>query len=144
MCIRDSALDDVDLALRRIAFLTIGELAWKAAAVERAFAPDEVARLPRCFACARRIDSLADDALGNRRVLLEELSELVVDDRLNDALDLSVTKLRLGLSLELRLRDLDADDAGQSLANVVAADTRVLQIFRQVALRRIRVDRTRE
>ena len=135
------ALDDVDLALRRIALLAVGQLARKAAAVERAFAPDEIARLARRLARACRIDGLADDPLRDRRVLFEELSELVVDDRLDDALDLGVAKLRLGLPLELRLRNLDADDAGQSFADVVAADAGVLQILRQVALRRIGVDR---
>ena len=48
--------------------------------------------------------------LRDGRVLLEIRAELVVDDRLDDALDLGVAELRLGLAFELRLRDLDADD----------------------------------
>ena len=64
--------------------------------------------------------------------------ELVVDDRLDDALDLGVAELGLGLPLELRLRDLDADDGGQPFADVVAADAGVLEILRQVVLRRRR------
>ena len=54
------AFDDVDLAQGRVAFLAIGQLAGQAAAVERALAPDEVARLARRFARARRVDRLAD------------------------------------------------------------------------------------
>ena len=69
------------------------------------------------------------------------LPELVVDDRLDDALDLGVAELGLGLALELRLRDLDADDGGQALADVVAADAGVLQVLGQVALGRVGVDR---
>ena len=132
------ALDDVELALRRIALLAVGQLAGQAAAVERALAADEIARLARRLARARGVDGLADDALGDGGILFEELTELVVDDRLDDALDLGVAELRLGLALELRLRNLDADDAGQTLADVVAADARVLQVLRQVVLRGVR------
>ena len=72
-------------------------------------------------------------ALGDRRVLLEERAELVVDDRLDDALDLGVAELGLGLAFELRLRNLDADDGGQPFADVVAADA-LLQVLREVVL----------
>ena len=72
-------------------------------------------------------------ALGDRRVLLEEGAELVVDDRLDDALDLGVAELGLGLPFELRLRNLDADDRGQPFADVVAGDA-LLQILREVVL----------
>ena len=52
------ALDDVELALRGIALLAVGELAGQAAAVERALAPHQVARLARGLARARRVDRL--------------------------------------------------------------------------------------
>src|SRR5690606_39551693 len=41
------ALDDVDLALRRVAFLAVGQLAGQRAAVERALAAHQVACLAR-------------------------------------------------------------------------------------------------
>jgi hypothetical protein len=103
------ALDDVDLALRRVALLAVGEFSRAAAAVQGALAAHQVARLARGLAGPRRIDRLADDALGHRRCLFEILPELVVDDRLDDALDLGVAEFRLGLTFELRLRNLDAD-----------------------------------
>ena len=138
------AFDDVDLALRGIALLAVGQLAGKAAAVERALAAHEIARLARRLARPRRIDGLADDPLGDDRVLFEVLTELVVDDRLDDALDLGVAELRLRLAFELRLRNLHADDAGQPFADVVAADAGVLEVLRQVALRGVGVDRARQ
>jgi hypothetical protein len=95
------ALDDVQLALRGIAFLTVGQLAWKAAAVERSLPPHEVACFARSFARARGVDRLADDPFGDRGILFEILTELVVDDRLDDALDLGVAKLRLRLALRI-------------------------------------------
>ena len=65
------ALDDVELAEGRIALLAVGELAGQRAAVERALAADQVARLARRLAGAGGVDRLADDALGDRRVLFE-------------------------------------------------------------------------
>ena len=126
---RRFTLDDVELAQRGIAFLTVGQLARQRAAVERALPAHQVACLARRLTRARRIDRLGDDPLGDVRVLLEKRTELVVDDRLDDALDFGVAELRLRLPLELRPRNLDADDAGQPFADVVAADRRVLQVL---------------
>ena len=99
------ALDDVELALRRVALLAVGELAGQRAAVERALAPHQVARLAGRLARPGRVDRLRDDLPGDRRVLLEVGRELLVDDLLDDALHLGVAELRLGLPLELRLRE---------------------------------------
>ena len=137
-------LDDVELAQRGIAFLAVGQLARQGAAVERALAAHEIARLARRLARPRGVDRLQDHALGDVGVLFEERAELVVDDRLDDALDLGVAELGLGLPFELRLRDLHADDRGQAFADVVAADRRVLQVLRQVVLRRVGVDGARQ
>ena len=99
------ALDDVELAQRGVALLAVGQLARQRAAVERALAPHEIARLARRLARARGVDRLADDLARDAGVLLEEGAELVVDDGLDDALDLGVAELGLGLSLELRMRE---------------------------------------
>ena len=115
------ALDDVDLALRRIALLAVGELAGQRHVVERALAAHEVARLARRFARERRVDRLRDDPLGDGRVLLEERAQPVVDDALDDALDLGVAELGLRLAFELRLRNLHRDDRRHAFADVVAA-----------------------
>ena len=79
-------------------------------------------------ACALRTMSLA---LGG--VLLEPGAELVVDDPLHEALGLGVAELGLGLALELRLGELDRDDRGQALADVVAGDP-VLALLDQAPL----------
>ena len=115
------------------------------AAVERALAADEVARLARRFARPRRVDGLERSTrLATAGFSSRIRAELVVDDRLDDALDLGVAELRLGLALELRPRNLDADDGGQALADVVAADVRVLQILGEVVLAGVVVDRPRQ
>ena len=139
----DSPFDDVQLAQRRVALLAVGELAGQGAVVERALAPHQVARLPRRLARAGGVHRLRDDALRDRRVLVEVRAELVVDDGLDDALDLGVAELGLRLALELRPRDLDADDAGEALADVVAAHA-LARVLGQLVLRRVEVDRARE
>ena len=79
-------------------------------------------------ACALRTMSRA---LGG--VLLEPGAELVVDHALHEALGLGVAELGLGLALELRLAELDRDDRGQALADVVAGDP-VLALLDQAPL----------
>jgi hypothetical protein len=89
------ALDDVDLALCRIAFLAVGELAGEAAAVERALCAAPGRAPCGGLAGTRRIYRLADDALGDGRCFFEVLPQLVVDDRLDDALYLGVSSFVL-------------------------------------------------
>ena len=57
--------------------------------------------------------------------------------------DLRVPELRLGLPLELRLRDLHRDDRGEPLADVVPAEA-LLQVLGQVVLGGVEIDRARE
>ena len=61
-----------------------------------------------------------DDPPGDRGVFLEVRAEFLVDDGVDDALDLAVAELGLGLAFELRVGHLDADDGGQAFADVVA------------------------
>src|SRR5262249_5576107 len=112
------ALDQEDLALARIAALAVGELAGQRRAVERRLAARQLARLARRLARTRRRQRLLDDAARHRRILLEELSEPGRHDRLDEAFDLGIAELGLGLALELRLRQFDADDRRQALAYV--------------------------
>ena len=114
------ALDDVQLALRRVALLAVGELPGRCDALERALADDEVARLARRLAGARRGERLLDDPPAVARVLLEVLDDPLGDGVLDGALDVGVAELRLRLTLELGIGELDADDRGQALPDVIA------------------------
>ena len=120
------ALDDVELAARRIAFLAVGELAGQRHPLQRALADDEVAGLACRLAGARGGDALLDDPAPVGRVLFEVLGDALGDDALDDALDIGVAELRLGLALELRIGELDADDRRQPFADVIAGQVRLL------------------
>ena len=120
------ALDDEQLAARRIALLAVGELAGQGQAVERALADDEVAGLAGGLAGARGRQALLDDPAAVAGVLLEVLREAVRDRGLDLALDLGVAELGLRLALELGVGELDADHRGQALADVVAGEVAVV------------------
>ena len=119
------ALDEIELAPGRIALLAVGQLARQRHAVEGALADDEVARLAGGLAGAGGGQAFLDDPPAIGRVLVEVLAEAVGDGGLDLALDLGVAELGLGLALELRVGQLDADDRGQALADVVAGQVAV-------------------
>ena len=54
-------------------------------------------------------------------MLLQENGELIRYDALYRTSCLTVSKLLLRLSFELRLTDLDADDCSQSLTDIISA-----------------------
>ena len=93
------------------------------------------------------IDDLRDDRLGNARILFEEARQLLVDDAFDDASDLTCPELRLRLSLELRLRNLDRNDRAESFAQILARDGRRIVLALPAALavgRDVSVQRARQ
>src|SRR5262249_5421524 len=133
--------DDIQLAHRRVFLRTIGEFAGQVHRIERAFAHD-LARLAGGFARARRLDGLADDLLGVRRILLEIGHQLIVDERIHGAFHVGV-ELALGLPFELRLRNFDRDHSDQAFAHVVAGQA-AFEILDQVGGLRVAADGFRE
>ena len=65
------------------------------------------------------------------------------DGRLGDALDLGVAEARLGLALELRLRQLDADHGRQALADVLTGEVGVV-VLEQLVLAGVVVEDARQ
>jgi hypothetical protein len=57
-----------------------------------------------------------------RGMLFEKCAETFVRERLDEAAYVTVAELRLGLALELWLRNLDRDDGDETLAHVVALE----------------------
>src|SRR3954449_6617793 len=120
------ALDDEDLAQGRVLHGAVGELAGQPRVLEGALAPREVARLARGRARLRSRDRLADDLARVGGVLLEELGELLVDDRRDEPLHAGVAELRLRLALELRIGQLRRDHCREALADVLPGEVVVL------------------
>src|SRR5581483_3854751 len=136
------ALDDEELRGLGIANRAVGELARQRRAVERRLAPRQLARLARGEPGAHRRDRLVRDRARVRRILLEELREVLVDRRLHEALDAGVPELRLRLPLELRVAELDGDDGREPLAHVLALE--LLVLLQQLEVGRLAVQRRGE
>ena len=125
------ALDDVELATapdrapgsRRACRAASRRRARPCGAPGRAPCAPPRARAPR-RAPSRR------SACATGGMLLEVDAELLVHERLDDALHLAVAELRLRLPLELRLGNLHADDRGQAFADVVALEALVVLLQR--------------
>src|SRR5207244_10189994 len=77
------------------------------------------------------------------RTLVEKLAQRVVHDALDDALDLGVAELGLGLPLELRILHLDVQHGGETLADVIAREGELFLLEKAIALRPF-VDGARE
>src|SRR5579862_6153141 len=137
------ALDDEELCRLRIANGAVGELARQRHAVERRLATRQLARLARRLARTSCRDRLRDYLAGVRRVLLEELGELRVHGRLDEAGDLRVSELALRLTLELRVLQLDGDDGGEAFAHVLALEV-LLLVLQQTLVARVLVQRARQ
>src|SRR5207302_2902038 len=120
------AFDDVQLAVAGVLLSAVGQLAGQGQAFQGALANHQVARLAGRLAGAGRGQTLLDDPPRVGRVLLQELVETGVDHRLDGRAHLSVVELVLGLALELRIEHLDADYRGQTFADVVPAQVRVI------------------
>src|SRR6266487_1388678 len=122
------ALDNEQLAPRRIALLAIGKFSRQAARIHRGFAARQFARLAGRFARARRFNAFADDAARDGRVLVEPLAELFVHELFDVALDVAV-QFALGLPFKLRLRQAHAHHGDQALADVVTGDGDFVLLF---------------
>ena len=122
---------------RRVFLRAIGEFAGQVHRIERALAHN-LAGFAGGLARAGRFYGFADDLFGVRRVLLEVVHQLVVDERIHRAFHVGV-EFAFGLPLELRLRDLDRDDGDQALAHVVACQP-AFEILDQVGGLRVTAD----
>ena len=115
----------------------------KRGVLQRRLAPGQIARLARGLARALGLDGLHDHRARLARVLLEELAQAGVDDRLDEAGHAGVAELGLGLALELGVAQLDGDHRGQPLADVLAGEV-VLFLLEQALVARVLVERARE
>ena len=72
--------------------------------------------------------------LGEAGILIEELHQAFVNDGGNDAFDLAVDELVLGLRAEARVRHFHRDDRDEAFADVVAGERGVLVLEDLVGL----------
>ena len=107
--------------------LRSGSRSWQSASLPGSAEPSSallrMTRSRALRAASRARAAVSDFSMMRRaspRVLLEVLRQALGERVLDLALDLGVAQLGLGLALELRIRQLDADDRRQAFAHVVA------------------------
>ena len=115
------ALYDVELGELGVILVAVAQLVGHRRAAEGALAADGFARLARGLARAVGRHGLIQNRARHDGVLLKELHQLVGHEAVDQRADLAVAELRLRLTLELRVRKLDGNDAGKTLAAVFAA-----------------------
>src|SRR5699024_2104758 len=112
-------LHDVKLRNLRILGTAISELTWQTTQVRRRLTAHQLTRLARCHTSLRRRPGLIYDGLGLSRVGIKPVIEVLINCTLNKALDLRVAQLRLGLTLKLRISNLERDHRCQALTAVI-------------------------
>src|SRR5699024_8697717 len=119
-------LHDVKLRNLRILGTAISELTWQTTQVRRRLTAHQLTRLARCHTSLRRRHGLIYDGLGLSRVGINPVIEVLIDCTLNNALDLRVAELRLGLTLTLRLSTLERDHRCQAHTAVITCKAAIL------------------
>src|SRR5436305_6341849 len=113
------ALDQEQLAAVRIALGTVRQLAGQSSGVQCPLTASQVARFACSFTRTGGVNGFVNDLLRDRRILLEECSQSLVDE-LGDGSGNIGIQLAFGLAFELRLRQLHADNRNQSFPNVIS------------------------
>ena len=114
------ALHDEDLASAGIFGGAVGEFSGQAEVIQRVRPAHVVAGLPRVFTGLLRQQGLIDNGLGNLRILLQEVDQLIAHDGFHRGTGFGVAQLLLGLAFKLRIFDLDGDDGCQAFADIIA------------------------
>jgi len=110
----------LEFAASRIPLLAVGEFSGQGANLEGGLAPGQLPRPSGCLPRPGGIQTFAQQLFCNGGILLEIGTDLIVDDSLDEALDLAVAELRLGLTFKLRVADLDTDNTRQPFAEILA------------------------
>ena len=139
---RRITLDDEDLALLRVLRDAVRELAVRVEAVLR-LAQHVRLRLLLGTTDLRGLLGTADDGLHHLDVTVEVMLQLRIDDALHILRGIRTRELRLRLTLEDRVRELDGDDRGHTVTGIRTGEVRIL-LLQDPELARVAVDELRE
>jgi len=126
---RGIALHEVKLTERGILLRTVGEFPRQRVVLQRALSTGKVLRLFCRDARLGALYAFIEYFPYDLRILVEELAQVFVHHRLHYTLHLAVAQFHLRLALELRVRELHADDGGEPLAHVVPGELRHLLVI---------------
>ena len=126
------ALDDKEFPFLCTLRLTVCELPRQCHPVERTFAQYGILGRFSRFAGLHRECDFAHNGARILRILFEEGRERFAENSFRRSARLDGTEFPLGLSFKLDFAELDGDDSGESLENIVAG--KVLTLFAATVL----------
>ena len=115
------AFDDVNFRFLRVAALAVRQFAGKRSFLKSGLAADHFAGFAGRFPSVGRGHRLVEDCARRRGVFLKIGGEFFPDHVVHEGADFRVAEARLRLALKLSFLDLYADDDGEPLAEIVAA-----------------------
>ena len=130
---RGISLYDVNLAILRILVRAVCKFSRKRHAIQCRFSSCKVTCFSGCFSGSLCKNRFLNGSFGNCRVLLQENLQLFAHNAVYCASGLAVSQLLLGLSLELRISDLDTYDCCQALSDIITAEVR-LTVLKKLVL----------
>ena len=135
---RRVTLHQVNLRDRRILRGAVLELTGHGASLQQTLTAGRFTSLTGSDTRLSGGDCAAHDILRHRGVTTEPVAKVIVYLTLGEGLSLRVTQLGLGLTLELRLGNLNRNHRGQTLTHVFTGEVIVL-IAQQLVLTRVTV-----
>ena len=126
-------LDDVNFAQGGVVGGAVRQLARQLAAFQPGLITGVISGLAGRLSGARSVQGLGQQRLGYRRVLLKIGHQFVIYQGADQAGNVRIAQLALGLALKLGLGKLHADDGSQPLAHIVAGELLVI-FFQNIKL----------
>ena len=115
-------LYDENLAMLWILNRAICQLTWQAAYLQGILTASQLSSLAGSLSGSGSHNSLVQNLLGNVRMFLKILIKALRNNGIYNASHLRVTQLGFGLALKLRLTNLQADNTGQALTNILTTE----------------------
>ena len=120
------ALDQEDFTFLGIFVGAVRKLARKRSCLQNPFSFRDLSRLSCRFSGSLRGKGILQDFSRNGRILLQIVSQLLGDDAVRGSSRLHVAELLLSLSFKLGILNLDADDCGDSLSDIISGEVLVI------------------
>ena len=119
-------LDEVDFGHFRVFDGAVCQLTGQARYFQRVLAARKFTCLAGGFTGAGGHDGLFDKFLGDGRIFLEVFGQTFRYDGIHNTAHFAVAQLGLGLTFELRVTNLEADNRRQAFAHIITGEVAVL------------------
>ena len=114
------SLYDENFTVLRVLIRTICKFTRKCHSFQCSFSSGKISCFSCCLSRTLCKNGFLTDLLGYNRILFQIIGKLFTDNTVNCSPCLRVTKFLLGLSLKLRIFDLNGNNGSQTFSDVIA------------------------